>query len=85
MFNHIKHPDRPRAERLLGVLADGRWHPTRELVRRVGHTFAGAKFALVRDGYEIDRRPHGSRRRQHEYRLVRVPRTGYSSRNEYPT
>jgi len=62
-----------RAEKLLGVLADGDWHSTKELVRRVGHTFAATKFMLVRYGYNIERRPHPNRRWQSQYRLRSLP------------
>jgi len=58
-----------KAEQLLNVLSDGKWHSTKELVRLVGHTFAGAKFHLIDCGYQIERRPHPRRRWQWQYRL----------------
>lgn len=44
-----------KAEKLYAILSDGRWHSTLELVRRVGHTFGGAKFKLVTFGYIIQK------------------------------
>ena len=64
-----------RTDRLLAVLKDDDWHATKELIRRVGHTFAGAKFTLVARGYAIERRRHPRKRRQHLYRLVDEPIT----------
>lgn len=66
-----------RAERLLSILGDGKWHSTKELIRRVGHTFAGAKFMLVRKGVDIESRPHPTRKRQYQYRLARPTSLGY--------
>lgn len=57
------------AERLYAVLADGQWHSTKELVRRVGHTFAGAKRQLTHAGYHVLKRRHPRRRHQWQYRL----------------
>ena len=59
----------PKIERLYAVLADGDWHSTKELVRRVGHTFAGAKRQLTLAGYTIEKRPHPHRRHQWQYRM----------------
>jgi hypothetical protein len=56
-------------ERLLLVLSDGKWHSTRELVRRVGHSFAVAKFKLVAAGYAVERRHHPHSRWQWQYCL----------------
>ena len=58
-----------KKEKLLNVLADGRWHSTKELVRRVGHTFPVAKYQLVHYGYRIETRRHPNRRWQWQYRL----------------
>ena len=63
-----------KTERLLAVLVDSRWHSTKELVRRVGHTFAGAKFRLVAYGYSIEKRAHPDRIHQYQYRLLDVPK-----------
>ena len=60
---------RTNRERLLSVLCDGRWHSTKELVRRVSHTFANTKFKLVQSGYVIHKRRHPRRRFDHQYRL----------------
>jgi len=59
-----------RAERLLRLLSDRGWHSTAELIRQVSHTFAGAKWRLVRAGYRIARTPHPRKLREHLYRLV---------------
>lgn len=59
-----------KVEKLLSVLSDGNWHSTKELVRRVGHSFAGAKFKLVFYGYAVDKRIHPTKARQYQYRLV---------------
>lgn len=58
-----------RAAALETILRDGGWHSTFELVLKVGHTFAHAKFLLVKYGHTIDRRKHPSRPRQWQYRL----------------
>jgi len=63
-----------KVEKLLAVLSDGQWHSTRELARRVGHSFAVAKFRLVGFGYPVERRRHAMRRHQHQYRLLDEPR-----------
>ena len=61
------------AARLLLILGDRKWHTTRELARRVGHTFGRAKFTLVHTGHEIERERHPSRLHQHQYRLEGGP------------
>jgi hypothetical protein len=60
------------AEKLLGVLSDKAWHDTAELARKVGHTFAGAKYRLVgyRHHYTIEKRRHPAKKREWQYRLV---------------
>ncbi len=63
-----------KAERLLVLLEDERWHSTQELVRRIGHTFAVAKFYLVQCGYCIEKRPHQGAPHQWQYRLTDEPR-----------
>jgi len=62
-----------KAEKLLRILGDEDWHSTKELVRRVGHTFSGAKFKLVAYGYPIERRKHPNKKYQHQYRLPEAP------------
>ena len=65
------NPTKPtKKEKLLEVLSDGRWHSTKELVRRVGHTFAVAKFVLTFYGYNIEKRRHPNRPYQWQYRLA---------------
>lgn len=63
-----------KSERLLEVLRDGEWHSTKELVRRVGHTFGGAVFKLRRFRHEVERQRHPSQRYQHQYRLTESER-----------
>jgi hypothetical protein len=63
--------DPTKAERLYGILLDRAWHATQELVAKVGHTFAVAKWHLVRLGYDIDKRRHPDERRTFEYRMNR--------------
>ncbi len=84
-----KHSKRGRAssretsvEKLLRVLGDGHWHRTGELVRRVGHSFAVAKFMLThgwrprglkhapRISYEITVERDELARPQFRYRLL---------------
>lgn len=75
-MNMIRRPRRrsdagrgpTKAERLLELLTDGRWHATRQLVRRVGHSFAVAMFVLRSRGHVIERERHPTRRRQFRYR-----------------
>lgn len=64
---------RTKAEKLLDVLLDGERHFTQELVRKVGHTFGGAKRKLVQDGFDIERERHPAKKYQHQYRLVDGP------------
>lgn len=60
-----------KVELLLAALKDGRWHSTDELAhRRVGHTFANAKFKLAAYGYDIEKRRHPTKAFQWQYRLV---------------
>ena len=68
---HHQLPAKPtQAEQLLAVLSDGRWHTTKELVRRVGKTFAVTKSQLVAHGWPIERRSHSTKKHQHLYRLL---------------
>lgn len=62
-----------KAEKLYHVLSDGHWHSTKELVRRVGHTFHVAKFKLILFGHMIERRPHQTKLWQHQYRMKHTP------------
>jgi hypothetical protein len=64
-----------KAEKLRQVLLDHQWHSTKELARRVGHTFAVAKRRLGLSPYfhTIELRRHQSKRYQYEYRLMREP------------
>lgn len=61
------------AERLYVVLRDRAWHATQELVAKVGHTFAVAKWQLIRLGCEILKRRTSANRRAFEYRMKRTP------------
>ena len=74
-----------RAERLLTILADGRWHDTAELVERVGHSFAVAKYHLAHGGTAvasllqgemIEVRRHPTAPRQFQYRLANTAPAG---------
>lgn len=58
-----------KAERLYEVLSDYAWHTTRELVRRVGHTFAVAKRKLAQLGIDISKKPDPGINRHWLYRL----------------
>lgn len=62
-------------EKLKRVLRDHEWHDTRELARRVGHTFGTAKMHLVgvRHHWDIETRRHPKHPKQWQYRLV-IPR-----------
>lgn len=60
-----------KRELLESILRDGGWHSTRELARRVGHTFGMAVFNLRRDNQHVERRRHPSAAFQHQYRLTR--------------
>ena len=62
-----------KAEKMLNLLSDGQWHTTKELVRRVGHTFAVAKFNLTNWGYFIEKQSHPKKRFQNQYRLLDKP------------
>jgi len=62
-----------KAERLLNLLRDGRWHNTKQLARRVGHAFAVAKFKLVGYGYVIECEKHPTKLYEYRYRLVDEP------------
>jgi len=62
-----------KVEKLHAVLSDGKWHSTRELARRIGHTFGGAKYRLAQFGYRIEREPHPKKRWQWRYRLLDAP------------
>ena len=58
-----------KVDKLITVLADGKWHSTRELARRVGHAFGAARYALGKTGICVQRRPRKNKRWQHEYRI----------------
>ena len=69
MTPFVGHQRRTKMEKLLSVLYDGDWHATRELTRRVGHTFAVAKFKLCRSGHPVEVERHPTKRHQFRYRL----------------
>ncbi len=58
-----------KVDKLISVLSDGKWHSTKELVRRVGHAFGCARHALAKTGIRVERRPHKRQRWQHQYRI----------------
>lgn len=66
--NIIHNDAKTRVESLYQVLSDRKWHTTADLVAQVGHTFAQAKWCLIRLGYSVDRRR--SRANQFSYRLA---------------
>jgi hypothetical protein len=71
-FKSHGHADRPtNAEQLRLLLSDGQWHSTKELSRRIGHTFGFSIWKLRHEEHrDIERRAHPSCRYQHQYRLV---------------
>lgn len=69
------------AARLLRVLSDGQWHATKELAKKVGHTFAQAKFRLIRAGRSmIERERHPTDPHQRQYRLTERRRSNTGAR-----
>lgn len=63
-----------KADKLLAILLDRACHSTKELVRRVGHTFGCAIYQLRRPtarrkGYVIERRKHPTKKYEHQYHL----------------
>jgi hypothetical protein len=62
-----------KVEKLLTILSDGRWHSTKELVHRVGHTFSFARFKVARLDYFVEKRKHTAKPRQYQYRLAGGP------------
>lgn len=68
-----------QVDKLIAVLSDGRWHTTKELVRRVGHAFGGAKFVLTTSGIQVERRRHPSQRWQYQYRVDLSNPLGYAN------
>lgn len=69
-----------KVRRLFDILCDLEWHDTKELARRVGHTFIVAKWRLETRGkwpsdefphsFEIEKRRHPMDPFQWQYRLV---------------
>ncbi len=75
MFLKPPNLDQPlRRDLLRRALSDGNWHSTKELARRVGHTFGGAVYQLRSRGHDVERRSHPGGGRQHQYRLTRYER-----------
>ena len=64
-------PPMTQVERLLVILSDHHWHATKELARRIGHTFHVAIFVARQNYYVVERRRHPTTAYQHEYRLVK--------------
>ena len=58
-----------KVDKLITVLSDDKWHSTKELVRRVGQTFGGARHWLAKTGINVQRRSHKKKRWQYEYRI----------------
>jgi len=65
----MKNKKKTKLEKLLDVLLDNNWHTTKELVRRVGHTFSTAKHRLIHYGYNIISRVHPKKQYQWQYKL----------------
>jgi hypothetical protein len=63
-----------KVDRLRLILSDGQFHTTRELVRRIGHTFGVAIFKLRRMHRQVICQLQPGTGRQYRYRLV--PRNG---------
>ncbi len=60
-----------KEERLLDLLADGRWHGGRELALKVSHRFGAYLFRLKEKGYNFEKRLDPNRPRGevwYEYR-----------------
>lgn len=55
-------------DRLIGLMSDGCWHSTQELVEKVGHRFSAPMHRLRQRDYKFEKRPVENR--QNEYRLV---------------
>lgn len=60
-----------KTERLYSLLLDRSWHATGELVTKIGHSFAVAKWRLVQLGYDITKRRNPDDKANCEYRLGR--------------
>jgi hypothetical protein len=56
-----------KLELLVGLMSDGWWHSTDDLVCRVGHRFSATKYVAEKQGYQFDRRRNGQ---NFEYRLL---------------
>jgi hypothetical protein len=59
-------------DKLLALLADGRWHPTEELIEQVGHRFSVAIQTARQRGHTIERRRDGI---SNEWRLAPITKT----------
>jgi hypothetical protein len=62
-------------ERILALLADGRWHTTREILANVP-CIVHSRVAEInaKDGYRIEHDGAGGGAEKHRYRLVATPR-----------
>jgi hypothetical protein len=56
-----------KLELLVGLMGDGGWHSTDDLVCRVGHRFSATKYVAEKQGYQFDRRRNGQ---NFEYRML---------------
>jgi hypothetical protein len=55
-------------DRMLGLMSDGCWYSTEELVEKISHRFSATMHVLAKRGYQFEkRRTHGQK---YEYRLV---------------
>jgi hypothetical protein len=62
---------------LVGLMSDGGWYLTDDLVCRVGHRFSATKYVAEKQGYQFDRSAcaFSDRRRNgqsFEYRLLKI-------------
>lgn len=60
-------------ERLMQVLADGKWHMTEELVQEVGHRFSATVHVAKQRGRQIEKRRVD--KNQFEYRMLVAVKT----------
>jgi hypothetical protein len=57
-----------KLELLVGLMGDGGWHSTDDLVCQVGHRFSATKYVAEKQGYQFDRRRNGQ---SFEYRMLK--------------
>jgi hypothetical protein len=56
-------------DRMLGLMSDGCWYSTEDLVEKISHRFSATMHVLTKRGYQFEkRRTHGQK---YEYKLVK--------------